>query len=197
MNKTIDYYLSLISPWSHLGHQRLLDIANRNNADIRIWPLDFSIVFPSTGGTPLPKRSAERKAYRFQELRRWSDYLDISLTIEPKYFPVSDKLAATMLVNLRDQDNDAALVFAGACLQACWEEDRDISNKDTLIQIAQENKLDAEKLLENGEHCLEVILSDSQSAVRHGIFGAPSYRVNEEIFWGQDRLEFLDRELQK
>jgi len=196
MKQTIDYYLSLISPWSYLGHQRLLDIAQRHEAEIRIWPMDFSIVFPSTGGIPLPKRSPERKAYRLQELRRWSEHLDIPLTIQPKFFPVSDKLAASMVVNIREQQSEAAFTFAGACLRACWVEERDISNRNTLIEIAQENHLDGVKLLSDSDSCIETIAADSQDAIAAGVFGAPTYRLDEEIFWGQDRLEFLQRALQ-
>lgn len=196
MNKTIDYYLSLISPWSHLGHRRLLDIAERHQVEIRIWPLDFSIVFPSTGGLPLPKRSAERKAYRFQELRRWSQHLNIPLTIEPQFFPASDKLAAAMIAAIRDQQREAALTFAGACLRAVWEENRNISDKDTLIQIAKENQLEGEKIFECSRQYAEVITTDSLHAVANGVFGAPTYKLQQEIFWGQDRLEFLERALQ-
>lgn len=196
MKKRIDYYLSLISPWSYLGHQRLIELAERHQTEIHIYPLDFSIVFPSTGGIPLPKRSDQRKAYRFQELNRWSAHLGIKLTIEPKHFPVSDKLAAAMLVNLRKDNQSAAICFAGACLRACWEQERDISDKDTLLKIAEENSLDGEKLLQDHDQCAEIITANSESAIADGVFGAPTYKLGKEIFWGQDRIEFLERALQ-
>lgn len=195
MNKTIDYYLSLISPWSYLGHQRLLDMAEHHQTSINIWPVDFSVIFPSTGGLPLPKRSPERKAYRLQELKRWRKFLNIPLTLEPKHFPVSDKLAAAMVVNLRKQDAEAALQFAGACLRACWVEERDISNRSTLLQIAEENQLDGEALLHNCDESIQTIAQDSAEAVKRGVFGAPSYMFGEQLFWGQDRLDFLQRAL--
>ena len=94
MEKTIDYYLSLISPWSYLGHQRLISMAKEHDVGINIFPIDFSLVFPSTGGIPLPKRSPQRKAYRMQELIRWRDHLNIPLNLEPAFFPTNDKLAA-------------------------------------------------------------------------------------------------------
>lgn len=196
MNKPIDYYLSLISPWSYLGHQRLTELAADHQTPINIWPVDFSVIFPSTGGLPLPKRSPERKAYRLQELKRWSDFLNIPLTLEPRHFPVSDKLAAAMVVKLRQQSREAALKFAGACLRAVWVEERDISDRDTLLEIAAENQLDGEALLSNTNESIQIIAGDSSEAVKRGVFGAPSYMLGKQLFWGQDRLDFLQRALE-
>jgi len=197
LNKSIDYYLSLISPWSFLGHERLLDLAGQHEATVNIWPVDFSVVFASTGGVPLPKRSQQRKDYRMQELRRWRDHLNIELNLEPKHFPVSDKLAATLVVTLREQDPAAAIRLAGACLRACWLEERDISDRGTLLAIAAEQGQDGESLLAAEDAALKTIQEDSERAVELGVFGAPSYRFNEMLFWGQDRLDFLERALQR
>lgn len=196
MNMPIDYYLSLISPWSYLGHQRLTEMAARYQTPINILPVDFSVIFPSTGGIPLPKRSPERKAYRLQELKRWRDFLNIPLTLEPRHFPVSDKLAAAMVVNLRQHNSEAALQFAGACLRAVWVEEKDISDRDTLLEIAAEQQLDGEALLCNTDESIQTIANDSTEAVKRGVFGAPSYRLGEQLFWGQDRLDFLQRALE-
>ena len=195
MQKSIDYYLSLVSPWSYLGHERLVKIAKQNDATITIWPVDLSVIFPSTGGIPLPKRSEQRKAYRMQELRRWRDHSQVNLNFEPLHFPVSDKLAATMVVNLRKQDPHKAIHLAGACLRACWLEERDVSNAETLLAIAAENDLDGGALLADSAAALEEITQDSVKATELGVFGAPSYRFGEQLFWGQDRLEFLERAL--
>lgn len=195
MQKSIDYYLSLVSPWSYLGHERLVKMAKQYDATIRIWPVNLSVIFPSTGGIPLPKRSVQRKAYRMQELRRWRDHSQVDLNLEPHHFPVSDKLAATMVVNLRKQDAQKAIHLAGACLRACWLEERDVSDADTLLAIAAENELDGNALLGDSAGAIEEITQDSVKAVELGVFGAPSYRFGEQLFWGQDRLDFLEKEL--
>jgi len=197
LQKSIDYYLSLVSPWSYLGHERLVKMAEQYDATITIWPVDLSIIFPSTGGIPLPKRSEQRKAYRMQELCRWRDHSQVDLNLEPHHFPVSDKLAATMVVNLRKQDAQQAIHLAGACLRACWLEERDISDADTLLAIAAENHLDGSALLANSDEAIEERTQDSVKAVGLGVFGAPSYRLGEQLFWGQDRLDFLEKELQR
>lgn len=195
MRTKIDYYLSLISPWSYLGHQRLLDIAEDKDIPIFIFPIDYSIVFPSTGGVPLPQRSQQRQDYRMQELRRWREFLTIPLTLRPKFFPVNDELAATMVMALREHHMGEAIKFAGACLSAVWVEDRDISNRSTLLEIAKEQSIDSDSLLTRFEEMRSIRKLDSENAIQRGVFGAPTYITGKEVFWGQDRLELLECKL--
>ena len=195
MRTKIDYYLSLISPWSYLGHQRLLDIAEYKDIPIFIFPIDYSIVFPSTGGVPLPQRSQQRQDYRMQELRRWKEFLTIPLTLRPKFFPANDELAATMVIALREHDMGEAIKFAGACLSAVWVEDRDISNRSTLLEIAKEQNIDGDSLLTRFEEMRSIRKLDSENAIQRSVFGAPTYVTDKEVFWGQDRLELLEYKL--
>lgn len=195
MRTKIDYYLSLISPWSYLGHQRLLNIAEDKDIPISIFPIDYSIVFPSTGGVPLPQRSQQRQDYRMQELRRWREFLMIPLTLRPKFFPVNDELAATMVIALREHDMGEAIKFAGACLSDVWVEDRDISNRSTLLEIAKEQNIDGDSLLTRFEEMRSIRKLDSENAIQRSVFGAPTYVTDKEVFWGQDRLELLEYKL--
>ena len=75
-------------------------------------------------------------------------------------------------------------------------EEKDISDRNTLLAIASENQLDGEELLSAAEQAPQIIAADSEAAVKRGVFGAPSYLYNKQIFWGQDRLDFLDRALE-
>ena len=193
MASTIDYYLSLASPWSYLGHDRLVNIANRYDCRINIYAVDLSVILPATRGIPLPKRSQQRKDYRIQELRRWRDYLGLPLNIKPRYFPVIDEMAAAMVLALREEDQTAALNFAGSCLKAVWADELDISGRSTLLDLASEHGVDGEALLTKKESMLSMRKSESEQAISKGIYGVPSYGVNEEVFWGQDRLDFLER----
>lgn len=195
MDKHIDFYLSLISPWSYLAYERLLAMADKKGVGIKILPVDLSVIFPRTGGIPLPQRSQQRKDYRMSELKRWRSHLDIPLTLEPAFFPVSDKLAAFMVIALREENSEQALHLAGACLRAVWQEERDISDRDTLLAIAGEQQVDGEMLLSKSEAALETMVSDTQIALERGVFGVPSFIYDGELFWGQDRLDFLERAL--
>ena len=193
----IDYFFSLQSPWTYLGHQRLLDLAAQQRAEIYPWPVDFGKIFPATGGLPLPKRSPQRQAYRLMELRRWRDHLAISLNLQPRFFPCDEKLAARFVVAVREQNPRAALEVAGAILRAVWAEEHDISDPDTLHALASALDLDADPLLERARQAeiAQIIAQDSDAAIARGVFGAPMYAFQDELFWGQDRLDFLERAL--
>ena len=197
MIKTIDYYLSLQSPWTYLGHQRLLELAAQHSATIIPWPVDFGTIFPATGGLPLAKRSAQRQAYRMIELGRWRDYLDVPLNLQPRFFPVNEHLAAGMVIAAREQDSASAVALTGAILRAVWAEERDIADPITLAAIATALNLDGADLLARAEQkkINDSKAADSQKAMERGVFGAPSYLYKDELFWGQDRLEFLARAL--
>ena len=195
MAEVIDYYLSLQSPWSYLGHDRLIEIADRHGAELRVWPVNFREIFAATGGLPLPKRSPERQAYRLVELGRWRDFLALPLTLRPAHFPTHERLAAGMVGAARDAGGDAARL-AGAMLKAVWVEQRDIGERDTVAAIAEALDMDGRGLIAAAERDAgERMKTDTTAAIARGVFGAPSYIYRDELFWGQDRLEFLDRAL--
>lgn len=196
MNRTIDYYLSLISPFAYLGHERLLEIARRHGAEVNIYPVKLGEVFAETGGLPLPKRSPQRRAYRLLELRRWSRHLDIPLNPEPAHFPADERLADGMVIAARER-GEKPLELAGAILRAVWAEQRDIAERDTLLGIARRTGVDGEALLEAaaGDGCAATLEADTRRAIERGVFGSPTYICDDELFWGQDRLELLERKL--
>ncbi|MBX2885858.1 MAG: 2-hydroxychromene-2-carboxylate isomerase [Granulosicoccus sp.] len=196
-NQTLHYYLSLQSPWTYLGHERLCAIARKHEFKISIFPVDYGVIFPATGGLPLPKRAPERRAYRLLELKRWRTALELPLNLEPRFFPADDKLAMRLVVAVRREDPEAAVELAGRILRAVWAEERDIADESCLKDILSEQGLDAENLfataLENST--VERIVKDTDLAITKGVFGAPTYIVGTEVFWGQDRLDFLERQL--
>jgi len=194
----VDYYASLNSPWTHLGAARIEAMAARQGASLRIWPVDFGTIFASSGGLPLPRRSPQRQAYRLQELARWRELLGIPIHIQPKHFPANELPAACCVIALRETQGDApAIRLAHRVLKAVWEEERDPGEPATLAALIAECGLDAEAVLRLGAEprWAERRQADTQAALARGVFGAPSYVIGEEIFWGQDRLEFVQRRL--
>ncbi len=197
MPASIDYYLSLNSPWTYFGHNRLVALAQKHGASINIYPVNYGDVFPATGGLPLPKRAPERQAYRLQELDRWREYLEIPLNIHPEFYPADDKLAAQLVLAQRELDMDAAIALTGKVLQAVWADERNIADEQTLRTITGELQLDTEALFKacSQKDYLQVMKDDTQTAISRGVFGAPSYVIGDQLFWGQDRLDFVDRAL--
>ncbi|MBB5695181.1 2-hydroxychromene-2-carboxylate isomerase [Muricoccus pecuniae] len=197
MGLGIDYYVSLNSPWTHLGAARLEAMAARHGATLRVHPVDFGTVFAASGGLPLPKRSPQRQAYRMQELERWREHLGIPIHLRPRFFPANEKPAAHTVIAARETLGEApALALAHRVLKALWEEERDTGDPATLAALVAELGLPADLPALGAEpRWAERREEDTRAALKRGVFGAPSYVVGEEIFWGQDRLDFLDRRL--
>jgi 2-hydroxychromene-2-carboxylate isomerase len=196
MDAEIDYYFALQSPFSYLGNGRLQDVAQRHGANITYKPAMLGRVFAATGGLPLAQRSPERRAYRLMELARWSGTLGIPLNLEPKYFPVDETLAARMVIGAQCENYDVG-DLAGAIMRAVWELDANIADRCTLAQVAAGCGFDGDSLLEwaNDPKVAELHDQYTEEAISRGVFGAPTYVLEDELFWGQDRLDFLDRAL--
>lgn len=194
----IDYYASLNSPWTHLGAARIEALAMANNATLRIFPVDFGAIFAQSGGLPLPKRSPQRQAYRLQELPRWRDHLGIPIHVQPKFFPSNELPAACCVIALRETVGDQpAIKLAHRVLKALWQEEKNPGDPATLAELITETGLDAKQVMRLGEDpkWAERRIGDTQAALDQGVFGAPSYVIGGDIFWGQDRLEFVERRL--
>lgn len=194
----IDYYVSLNSPWTHLGAARIEAMAMANNATLRIFPVDFGAIFAESGGLPLPKRSPQRQAYRLQELPRWRDHLGIPIHVQPKFFPSSEQLTAGCIIGLRETVGDQpAIKLAHRVLKALWQEEANPADTATLAELIKDVGLDADQVMKLGSEpkWAERRVADTKAALARNVFGAPSYVIGNEIFWGQDRLEFVERRL--
>ena len=199
MGKHVDYYLTPVSPYTYLGHDRFVAIARKHGATVAVKPIDLGQVFPVSGGLPLTKRAPQRQAYRLMELRRWSHWLQVPLNLHPAHFPTSASLASRFVLAALEESVEAALDLVGALGRALWAEDRDIADPATLAAVATARGRDAAALAARAEAPdiatrYKVL---TQEAIDRGVFGAPTYVCDGELFWGQDRLDFLDRALAK
>ncbi len=198
MRRTVDYFFATMSPWAYLGHERFVRIAQATGAEVRVRPMDLGKIFPLSGGLPLAKRAPQRQAYRLLELRRFSDWLKLPLTLQPKFFPVAGDPSARLVSVVAEHDGtEAALRLSGAVLAAVWAQERDIADADTLATLLRETGLDAARLAQSQDAAAQALAdAHTQAAMDAGVFGAPSYVIDGELFWGQDRLDFVERRLQ-
>jgi len=190
MQKIADYYMAPSSPWTYLGHARFGEIARRNGATVRVKPVDYGAIFPQSGGLPLAKRAPQRQAYRLVELKRWGEHLGVPITLQPKHFPVNATPASCLILGAPEAQR---FLLAGALLAALWTEEADIADPATLARIgARHGVPEAGTAIAAGE---PVFRAMTEEALTRGVFGAPTYLYRDELFWGQDRLEFVDRAL--
>jgi 2-hydroxychromene-2-carboxylate isomerase len=203
MTKTCEYYFAPQSPWAYLGHARLAALAEQQRAHIEVKPCDIGKVFSLSGGLPLNKRAPQRQAYRLIELKRWSDYLQLPLNLQPQFFPVSGDAAAKLIIATQlAHGNAAAMTLTGAIMRALWAEEKNIADADTLAALANDCKgyeLDGKMLLKTADTSAVQSQYDqyTDDALAANVFGSPWYVVDGEGFWGQDRLDFVERALLK
>jgi carboxymethylenebutenolidase len=198
MPLTVDYYFAPQSPWTYLGHQRFHEIAKHAGATIRVLPVDLGgKVFPVSGGLPLAKRAPQRQAYRLIELKRFGEFLGQPINLQPRFFPVNGDDAAKLIIAVDTHDGtEAAMNLTGAILRAVWVEDRHIGDAKELAAMLASLGLPARRLDDSHSQAVhERYEADSQQAIAAGVFGAPTYAIDGEIFWGQDRLDFVARRL--
>ena len=198
MSHSVDYYFAPQSPWAYLGHQRFHNILKKSGAAVRVMPFDLGgKVFPISGGLPLGQRAPQRQAYRLTELERFSKWLGAPVHLKPTFFPVSGDDAAKLIIAVdMAVGADAAMNISGAILSAVWSQQRNIADEKTLAELLHEQHLPAACLEQTYSQAVhERYESYTQMAIDAGVFGAPSYVLADEIFWGQDRLDFVERAL--
>ena len=198
MTTAIGYYLAPQSPWTYLGHERFVRIAAAAGATVHVLPMDLGgKVFPVSGGLPLGQRAPQRQAYRLVELARFRDALGLPLNIKPRYFPVAGDDAARLIIAVETADGAAAaLRITGAVLAAVWAQERNIADATTLAELLAECGLPAVRLQDSRAREVRARYErNTQQAIDAGVFGSPSYVIDGEIFWGQDRLDFVERRL--
>ncbi|TGN56577.1 2-hydroxychromene-2-carboxylate isomerase [Paracoccus liaowanqingii] len=193
----IDYYLGTISPWCYLAGNRLEEIAARHGAQITYKPLDLLQLFDRTGGIRPADRHASRMEYRAQELPRWAAHLGMPLNLKPAHWPVNMAPSSYAIIAAQAAGGGDLGGLVQAILRAVWADQRDISDDAVIRDLLGASGFDpalADKGLFVGA---ETYGRNLEEAVQAGAFGAPFYVVREtdQRFWGQDRLDFLDRHL--
>lgn len=195
MKKTVYYFHSLSSPWAYLGWPRFKAIIEKHDLDVVVRPT--RIVQPN-GGIPLLSRPQARRDYHEVELDRWRKRLNMPLVLRPRHYPTQNEFSARMVIAANQLGWDA-LALSHALLHALWSEELDV--KDAAVRVATANKLgmDGAKLLamQDTPGIMAAWKASEIEAQQRGVFGTPTWIYNDTLYWGQDRLEFLDEALSK
>lgn len=190
----IDFFYTLLSPFTYMAVERPREIAEKHGATITYRPVDFPKVLGETGGLPVPKRHPFRQAYRLQELPRLARRAGVPITLHPAHWPV-DATRACNAVIAAGANGAEMMGLSHAFLRACWAEERDIADPATIDEILMAAGQPNADTLDMGA-AAETYAANTALAMEMGVFGAPFFVVDgAEKFWGQDRLDFLDEHL--
>lgn len=188
-------FYGISSPWAYFGAQRMKAIAQATGATLVLRPIR---IIEANGGIPLRTRPDSRQAYHAVELHRWRTFLGIPLNLTPKFYPCRTIEPAAQAVISAQRAGLDAFAFSFAIQRGLWAEDRDIADLDTLRELARATIGDAGAALVRDPQDPAVTAEwegNLAEAERRGIFGTPTYVVGDELFWGQDRLDFVERAL--
>ncbi|HEY9568608.1 MAG TPA: 2-hydroxychromene-2-carboxylate isomerase [Thalassobaculum sp.] len=200
--KTIDYYYSTRSNFTYLGAARLNALARAHGRRIRHRPILLSVTMPAIGGLPFSERPVMLRNYSMRDALRWADHLGVPVLREPVHHAGPVELPSGIVIAgqravARGETGDVDDLSLRV-LQALWRDDRDIADATVVAELCRsagftspdalvEEALTAGVQAELARNC--------QEAIVRGVIGAPTYFVDDEPFYGQDRLDFVERAL--
>lgn len=196
MDRRIVHYFSPMSGYAYLGIGELDAVRRRRGATVVHRPLDIVRVFAEVGAIAPARQSPERMAWRRLDMRRWAKRRRLPLVDPPRFWPVDGKLASCAIIAAQNLQLDA-MRLARELLACVWAQDRDISRGATIIAAAQACGFDGEKILREAAsfEAQAEYERNTQDAIAAGVIGSPTYFLGEDMFFGQDRLDFLDAAL--
>ena len=194
----VDYFMSHGSPWTFLGHKRLGEIIKKYKVKLNMLPVNYGEIFPISGGLPVSKRPIQRQKIRLQELKRWSKFLDINLIPQPTSFPSKSMLPSLLIIASQIMKTNKDFELAHNIMNALWVEDLDIDDENVLLSILNKMDFISEEILSlaKSEECSNIMQKFTKIAIEKNVFGAPTFIIDDQIYWGQDRLNFVDRHLE-
>jgi 2-hydroxychromene-2-carboxylate isomerase len=200
MTTVIDYYIAPQSPYCYFGHARIYALAKMYDCEIRLMPMDLGgKVFPVSGGMPLGQRPVQRQNYRLAELTRWASYLGVPFNLKPQFFPVPGDEASLAIIRCQQLfGTDSAMGFTQEVLAGVWANQQNINDMAQLEGLAHKAGLSADQadqVMSTRQQAQAQYEANSQAAIEAGVFGAPWFVIDGEPFWGQDRIDFVERKL--
>jgi len=192
MRRSIAYYFSLQSPWAYLGHAAFHKVVSDCDCRVIYKPVMLLDLFSETGGLPLAKRHPVRQRYRLVELQRWRDKRGVPLHLHPRHWPFNATLADQLVIAIDAQGHDPD-PFLRRAFAAVWEHQLDLGDAATLSRLADDSGLRGAELVAaaKSEASAAVYRANHDEAIAGDVFGSPSYVLDGEVFWGQDRIELL------
>lgn len=196
MTTKIDYYFAGSSPFTYLGHRAICDVAHRHGVHLNFKPVNPMGVWEKSGSVPLPQRSKLRQRYRFVELQRIAVHRNLQINLRPAHFPVDPTLADCCAIVIQQAGNNPA-DYMERVFSSVWSQELDISDLNVVGGLLTDCGFDADTVIVEAQSSSirQKRTRYTQEAANADAVGVPAFVLNGEVFWGQDRIEFIDHAL--
>ncbi|WP_299869756.1 2-hydroxychromene-2-carboxylate isomerase [uncultured Roseobacter sp.] len=192
----IEYFYSVHSAFAYIGSKRLREICADHNVQLVHRPILLTPVVEAQGSLPFRGRTQAHVDYFFgREIERWAEFRGVPvINFRPTHHDADYSLASGMILALGDRGREVD-EMSHAVLEAHWRDDHDLSDSHILCQVAHALGHDGSALLDQAasQNIQEKLRANTQKAQRQNLFGSPTYIVNGDPFYGQDRLELVAR----
>lgn len=195
--KSVEFYFDLGSPYSYLAYYRLLQMAEQQEIQIVYKPILLGGVFKATGNRS-PIEIPVKGAYSILDMQRWAEYYQIPMQMNP-HFPMNTLtlmriLTGVQLLHLEKFEQVLKLLF-----DAMFGTPQNLNELTVLAEVLKPSGFSVEDIMSmvQSDVVKQKLITETEQAILRGIFGAPTFFVGDEMYWGQDRLHFVEQALNK
>ncbi|AMT91457.1 MULTISPECIES: 2-hydroxychromene-2-carboxylate isomerase [Pseudomonas] len=197
MTKTVEFYFDLGSPTTYLAHTQLAKICADTQSELIYIPMLLGGVFKATGNAS-PAMIPAKGRYMFQDLDRFAKRYGVQLRFNP-HFPINTLILMRAVTGMQMHQPQRFAEFVDCLFRALWVEGRNVNDPQTIGAVLTENGFDPQEIiaLTNDESVKAALKENTEAAIKRGVFGAPSMFIGDQLFFGQDRLDFVEEALRQ
>lgn len=191
MSKSVEFFFDLGSPATYLAYTQLPGICEKTDSQLIYRPMLLGGVFKATGNAS-PATIAAKGRYMFLDLSRYATRYGVAFRLNP-HFPINTLLLMRAVTGMQMQHPERFLDFIDCLFRALWVDGRNLNDPEVVATVLAEHGFNAQAVLAlTADDAVKNALKDcTDEAIRRGVFGAPSMFVGDQLYFGQDRLDFV------